>query len=189
MSTVVELEDDEESEHDYPFRLHTKGASEIVLTTCSHYLDFYGNKKELDQPMREKLVKIIKSYNKEALRSIAFAYKDLEENEGGPLHEEKVEGSKIYKVEEGGLTLIAISGIKDIIRDEVPEAVASCNQAGVRVRMVTGDSLITAVAIARECGILLPDDDDQEHGVCMEGPTFDEFVGSLVDKDSREKIF
>ena len=48
MSTVVELEDDEESEHDYPFRLHTKGASEIVLTTCSHYLDFYGNKKELD---------------------------------------------------------------------------------------------------------------------------------------------
>ena len=58
------------------------------------------------------------------------------------------------------MTLIAIAGIKDIIRDEVPDAVVKCNQAGVRVRMVTGDNLITAVAIARECGILLPEDND-----------------------------
>ena len=85
--------------------------------------------------------------------------------------------------------LIAIAGIKDIIRDEVPDAVAKCNQAGVRVRMVTGDNLITAVAIARECGILLPDDDDQERCVCMEGPDFNEFVGSLVDKETKERIF
>lgn len=51
MSTVVELEDDEESEYDYPFRLHTKGASEIVLKTCSHYLDFNGKKQVLDNKM------------------------------------------------------------------------------------------------------------------------------------------
>lgn len=132
---------------------------------------------------------IIKSYAKDALRTIAFAYKDLMENEGGPLHEEKEAGSKIYKIEEGGLTLIAIAGIKDIIRDEVPDAVAKCNQAGVRVRMVTGDNLVTAVAIARECGILLPEDDHEEKGVCMEGPEFNEFVGSLVDKKTRERIF
>jgi len=124
MSTVVELEEDEESEYDYPFRLHTKGASEIVLATCSHYLDFDGKKQVLDAKMLENMDLIIKSYAKEALRTIAFAYKDLMEDEGGPLHEEKEEGSKIYKIEEGGLTLIAIAGIKDIIRDEVPDAVA-----------------------------------------------------------------
>ena len=53
-----------------------------------------------------------------------------------------------------GYTLICIAGIKDIIRREVPDAVKMCAQAGVRVRMVTGDNLITAIAIAKECGIL-----------------------------------
>ena len=42
----------------------------------------------------------------------------------------------------------------DIIRPEVPLAVSSCNFAGVRVRMVTGDNKVTAIAIAKECGIL-----------------------------------
>ena len=139
--------------------------------------------------MIHELDKIIKSYAENALRTIAFAYKDLEENEGGPMHEDKKDGSKIYKIEEGGLTLIAIAGIKDIIREEVPEAVAQCNNAGVRVRMVTGDNLITAIAIAKECGILTPDDDPYEPCVCMEGPAFNEFVGSLVNKDTKERIY
>ena len=52
------------------------------------------------------------------------------------------------------MTLISLCGIKDIIREEVPGAVALCNEAGVRVRMVTGDNKITAVAIAKECGII-----------------------------------
>jgi len=59
MSTIIELEEDEESEHDYPFRLHTKGASEIVLATCSHYLDYNGKRQALDIKMLEKLDKII----------------------------------------------------------------------------------------------------------------------------------
>ena len=44
--------------------------------------------------------------------------------------------------------MICIAGIKDIIRDEVPDAVKQCNKAGVRVRMVTGDNKITAIAIS-----------------------------------------
>jgi Ca2+ transporting ATPase len=86
--------------------------------------------------------------------------------------------------------LIAIGGIKDIIRDEVPGAVAMCNVAGVRVRMVTGDNKITAVAIAKECGIIA-EGEDKEAGnelICMEGPEFNEYVGSLVNKKTRERI-
>jgi len=52
------------------------------------------------------------------------------------------------------LTLIAVVGIKDIVREEVLDAVGKCNKAGVRVRMVTGDSKITAIAVAKECGII-----------------------------------
>jgi len=81
------------------------------------------------------------------------------------------------------LTLICIAGIKDIIRDEVPEAVVHCNEAGVRVRMVTGDNKITAIAIAKECGII-KDGEEEEQCVCMEGPEFYDFVGGLVYKDS-----
>jgi len=53
--------------------------------------------------------------------------------------------------------------------------------------MVTGDNKITAIAIAKECGILHEGEED-EFGVCMEGQDFNEYVGSLVHKDTREKI-
>lgn len=187
MSTILELEEDEKTEHNYAKRIHIKGASEIVLATCTHYLDSSGNKQPLDDQMSQKLANTISGYAKEALRTIAFAYKDLQENEGGPLHEEKELNSKIYKVEEGGLTLICIAGIKDIIREEVPDAVRMCNEAGVRVRMVTGDNKITAIAIAKECGII-QEGEENEECVCMEGPQFNDYVGSLISKTTKENI-
>jgi P-type Ca2+ transporter type 2B len=137
--------------------------------------------------MKQQLEQVIKIYAKQALRTIAFGYKDLKNQEGGPSHEDKTEGSKIYKIEEGGHTLICIAGIKDIIREEVPDAVIKCNEAGVRVRMVTGDNKITAIAIAKECGIIKEGEEDQQC-VCMEGPEFYNFVGGLVHKDTREPI-
>ena len=54
--------------------------------------------------------------------------------------------------------------------------------------MVTGDNLTTAIAIAKECGILAEDDDPNDQCVCMEGPEFNEFVGSLINKDTKERI-
>ena len=123
MSTVIELDEDDETEHGFNRRLHTKGASEIVLETCSHYIDANGERQVLDDQIKGNLDDIIKSYAVQALSTIGFAYRDLEKDEGGPEHEDKEEGSRIYKVEEGGLTLVCIAGIKDIIREEVPGAV------------------------------------------------------------------
>lgn len=127
MSTVIELEEDQETEHNYPKRLHVKGASEIVLDTCTHYLDTNGDKLVIDDQISHQLKDIIQFYATNALRTIAFAYKDLKEGDGGPNHEDKEEGSKLAKIEEGDLTLICIAGIKDIIREEVPGAVKDCN--------------------------------------------------------------
>jgi Ca2+-transporting ATPase len=67
-----------------------------------------------------------------------------------------------------GYTCIAIVGIKDPVRPGVRESVAICRSAGVMVRMVTGDNINTAKAIARECGILTED------GLAIEGPEFRE---------------
>jgi P-type Ca2+ transporter type 2C len=69
-------------------------------------------------------------------------------------------------IPENGYTLIAIVGIKDPVRPGVKEAVQKCLAAGISVRMVTGDNINTAKAIAKECGILT------EGGVAIEGPEF-----------------
>jgi Ca2+ transporting ATPase len=188
MSTILELEDGAETEHNYPKRLHVKGASEIVLETCTHYMNESGEKELISDSIKSMINEIINTYATGALRTIAFAYKDLQDGEGGPLHEDIADGSKIYKIEEGGLTLICIAGIKDIIREEVPGAVALCNVAGVRVRMVTGDNKVTAIAIAKECGIINEGEELENDLVCMEGPKFTDYVGGLVNKHTKEEI-
>ena len=64
------------------------------------------------------------------------------------------EDGVLHAIEKSKFTLIAIVGIKDIIRPEVPKAVKQCQKAGIIVRMVTGDNKITAMAIAKECNII-----------------------------------
>jgi len=108
--------------------------------------------------------------------------------EGGENHDDKLEDNKNYVVEQGNMILIAIAGIKDIIRPEVEGAVAQCNEAGVRVRMVTGDNKVTAVAIAKECGIIAEGEELENDKICMEGPEFSEFVGGLINKTTKEQI-
>ncbi len=99
------------------------------------------------------------------------------------------------KVEEGGLTMIAFVGIKDPIRDEVPSAVARCKTASITVRMVTGDNLKTAIAIAKECDILTEEEAKLDAKQSMhenapravyEGPEFAALCGGLWCKNCEE---
>lgn len=77
---------------------------------------------------------------------MALAYKDIDYN---PNFETMSDN-----VLESDLTLIAIAGIKDPLRKEIPEAIKKCKSAGITVRMVTGDNMNTAIAIAKDAGIL-----------------------------------
>lgn len=188
MSTVLNLDESEETEHNYPKRLHVKGASEIILESCNYYLDSDGNKQDLTEDVKAKINETIKNFATQALRTIGFAYKDLLAGEGGADHDRMGEDNPhLAEIEEKNNVLIAIAGIKDIIREEVPKAVRQCNYAGVRVRMVTGDNKITAIAIAKECGILIGDEGN-EPCVCMEGPEFYNYVGGLKYKDTNEEV-
>jgi magnesium-transporting ATPase (P-type) len=79
-------------------------------------------------------------------------------------------------------------GIKDPIRDEIPDAVRKCHEAGVTVRMVTGDNKETAFAIAKEAGILDKNADLQRFPyMCMEGKDFRTFVGGLINEGTKEE--
>ena len=83
---------------------------------------------------------------------------------------------------ETDLTMLIIVGIEDPVRDEVPSAIEMCNRAGICVRMVTGDNINTALAIAHKCGIL--PEDQREHYLYMEGP---DFRNRVSDEDGNVK--
>lgn len=185
MSTI--LENVEEADPSYKKRLMIKGASEIVKNCCSHYLDADGSVKEMTDEVKNQLDDVIHKYAKNALRTIALAYKDVLPGEHGETHEEPVD-SDIKNIETSGLTLICIFGIMDIVRSEVPGAVDTITEAGVTVRMVTGDNIVTAQAIAVLCHII-PEDKVGDPLVCIEGPEFYEKMGGIVtDKDGVEKV-
>ncbi|RLM62173.1 calcium-transporting ATPase 2, plasma membrane-type [Panicum miliaceum] len=136
-------------------RAHCKGASEIILASCTKYLDEHGNVVPLDGATLDHLKATIDSFANEALRTLCLAYIDVD---GG--------FSASDQIPMGGYTCIGIVGIKDPVRPGVKESVAICSSAGITVRMVTGDNINTAKAIAWECGILT------EGGVAIEGPDF-----------------
>ena len=114
-----------------------KGAAEIVLDGCTHYLDVNGKKVELDS---EKIKKEMLGLSKRAMRLIGLAVSNQN------LGEENVLPSD--------LTLVGIFGLRDEMRKESKTAVETVRRAGIQVVMITGDAKDTAQAIAREVGIL-----------------------------------
>lgn len=86
------------------------------------------------------------------------------------------------------MSLICIAAIKDPIRPEIPRAIEQCKEAGITVRMVTGDNLTTAIAIAKDCGIIDRNEiiSPNEYAA-MEGKRFRELVGGLVYENPNAK--
>lgn len=138
-------------------RAHSKGASEIILAACDKVINADGEIVPLDEATINYLNDTINQFANEALRTLCLAYMELENG---------------FSVENpipvSGYTCIGVVGIKDPVRPGVKESVAVCRSAGITVRMVTGDNINTAKAIARECGILTDD------GIAIEGPEFRE---------------
>lgn len=135
-------------------RAFCKGASEIILKMCDKVLNGNGEAVSLSEEKRENINDIINGFASEALRTLCLAFKDIDES------------SDVNNIPDDNYTLIAVIGIKDPVRPGVKEAVQTCLAAGITVRMVTGDNINTAKAIAKECGILTED------GLAIEGPDF-----------------
>eukprot|EP01126_Amoeba_proteus_P006107 TRINITY_DN12117_c0_g1_i3.p1 TRINITY_DN12117_c0_g1~~TRINITY_DN12117_c0_g1_i3.p1 ORF type:complete len:1028 (-),score=226.41 TRINITY_DN12117_c0_g1_i3:124-3207(-) len=137
--------------------LLVKGASEVVLANCHSFLTTQGVKEHISLSFREELQGRIEEWASKGLRTLSFAFR-------------VVNDVAFMEVEDGSLddelTLLAIVAIEDPIRPEVPDAVKNCQRAGITVRMLTGDNVLTAKNIATQCGIL------QADGVVLEGPTF-----------------
>ena len=134
MSTINELNGE--------YRVYTKGAVESILNHSTHAI-INGQKVELTNKLKEKILKINNNMSKKALRVLAFAYRDLKKVPE-EIHKEKIETNLIY---------VGLIGMIDPPRDEAKDAVEKCFQAGMIPIMITGDNKDTAIAIASEIGI------------------------------------
>ena len=159
----------------------TKGAPDFLIDKCTKYISRNGTVAKINAEFLGQLKAAISEFASESLRTILIAYKELD---GAPDSEEQDD----Y---ESDLIIVAMVGIKDPLRDEIPLAVAMCKVAGVTVRMVTGDNKETAVAIAKEAGILdrdwNPDTDEFAHYTVMEGKDFRNEVGGLINEGTEDE--
>ncbi|GHU79226.1 ATPase [Clostridia bacterium] len=121
-------------------RVFVKGAPDVMFGRCNLTDDERGNAEAENERMA-----------RQALRVLAFAYKD-------------VNAAAFESVDEPehGLTLIGLCGMIDPARPEARDAISLCRHAGILPVMITGDHRTTAVAIARDLGIMKPTDDDAE---------------------------
>ena len=105
-------------------RTYIKGAPEIIASLCG-----------LAEPQLSHLREVLLGYQRQAMRTLAFAWRDGDFSE------------------EGGYTFQGIAAISDPVREDVPSAVSTCRDAGIKIKVVTGDTSATAVEIARQIGI------------------------------------
>ncbi|CAL8989555.1 unnamed protein product [Prunus brigantina] len=144
---------------------HWKGAAEMILAMCTSYYNASGLVINMDDNAKMRFEQIIQGMAASSLRCIAFAHKEI------PAEEQVDERDHKALLKEDGLTLLGLVGLKDPCRPGVKEAVGDCQYAGVNVKMITGDNVFTAKAIATECGILKPNQ-DMFSGAVVEGVQF-----------------
>lgn len=147
------------------YRLLVKGASEILLSYCSGKASMEDlTESQLTASDNMALRSTIEAYARQSLRTIGFVYRDFPQWPPSGVHAGE-DGHVPLAALLKGLVFLGVVGIQDPVRPGVPEAVESARKAGVKVRMVTGDNVVTAEAIATECGIY-------KNGLIMEGPVF-----------------
>ncbi|KAK0602536.1 hypothetical protein LWI29_034536 [Acer saccharum] len=157
--------------------IHWKGAAEIVLASCKAYIDTNDQLVAMDEYKATNFKNKIDDMATCSLRCVAIAYRSYMEKVS-----DNEEDLSQWVLPDNDLVLLAIVGIKDHCRPSVKDAVRMCQIAGVKVRMVTGDNIQTARAIALECGILTSEADASESNI-IEGKEFRE----LPDPEREER--
>lgn len=151
-------------------RLYSKGAAEVMLAQAAKYINVDGEEVALTAGKRRDLGDVITTMADSALRTICITHRDFP---CGALPDDL---QSLSEAPEEDLIVDAIFGIQDPLRPDVTEAIRDCKRAGIMVRMVTGDNIHTASAIARECGIMTSD------GIALEGPAFREMPTDEINK-------
>ena len=164
MGAVIQLPDNK-------YRIFVKGAPEILLAQCHKALDAPTQglrSTSLDQMHHDLILQDISKFASLSLRTLGLCFRDVEK--WPPSRSRSASGDDSDAVEFKDvfreMTWIGAVGIQDPVRQGVPEAIKNCSRASVSVKMVTGDNIQTATAIAKACGLL------DQGGKVMEGLEF-----------------
>ena len=141
--------------------LYVKGAPEIVMGKCN-----------LEESRVKQYNEQLLAYQNQAMRTLGVAYKVIPETSSTDCAE---------LVKEGGLTFMGIFAISDPIRPDVPDAVKKCQSAGIRVKIVTGDTPGTATEIARQIGLWTSEDTERNRITGVE-------FAALSDEEALERV-
>ena len=145
--------------------LFTKGALDALINKVN-YLTTSDGVRRLSDEERKKIILVNKQLSEQGLRILAFAYKELQDRE------------EITKEDENDYVFTGLISMIDPPRLESKDAVYKCIMAGIKPVMITGDNKVTAVAIAKEIGIMSKDD------IAIEGLEIDK----LNDEQLKDKV-
>jgi Ca2+-transporting ATPase len=150
---------------------YVKGAVEILLDHSGHILKG-GKIIKLSQKEKEQILKTNEELANQALRVLAIAYKELPKTETGKYDEEELEHNLVF---------VGLAGMIDPPRAEAKGAIELCRKAGIKTVMITGDHKLTAVAIAKELGIM-----ENESDMALTGAELDKMSDEEFDKIVEE---
>ncbi|MCQ2815578.1 MAG: HAD-IC family P-type ATPase, partial [Bacilli bacterium] len=199
--------------------LYAKGALETLMPFMAKYLNSELKEQNFDD-FKNTLIEKQTDYSDHSMRTLVFGTKILSKDEiDNAKSQIEIDPDKtldIFKELAEGLTFTFMVGIRDDIRPEVPDSIIRCHDAGITVRMVTGDNFNTALAIAKDCHIIKDEEelqkakqiaekyknfvnnkDDnklkknkelmQESPIALEGETFRYLTGNLSKTQGKKK--
>ena len=146
---------------------YIKGAPEVILEHCTHIFED-GKVKKLTKDKKKEVLKVNEKMATEALRILGMAYRELPDTMQ-QFTEKNVERD---------LTFVGLEGMIDPPREEAVKAVALCKQAGIKNVVITGDHKLTAIAIAKELGIM----ESGKRDIALTGPELDELSDEEYEK-------
>lgn len=180
------------------YRVYCKGAQEAILARSCKYVDASGVEVPIKEEDQKNFASVALSYAKRGMRCLGLAYRDFPEGfdlDATTADVKNSDGSDAF-VAETELVAVGLAGIEDPLRAEVPEAIKRCYEAGIDVRLVTGDNPNTAVSIAYQAGILRDSHfvseggekvaDNLKENVLMEGKTFRQRVYKIDGEGNKE---
>ncbi len=145
---------------------YVKGAPEVIIKKCTHIIeDNTVNKLTADK--KNEVLKNNEKLASQAFRMLGMAYKDLPDN-----LQDFTE-----KIVENNLVFVGLEAMIDPPREEAAKAIAMCKQAGIRNVMITGDHKLTAIAIAKELGMM-----DDKHNIALTGAELEKLSDEEYDK-------
>jgi len=135
------------------WRVFIKGGPDVILPKAKYLYNKDSNKPDiLSEDKINQIGEMINDFASDSLRTIGLAYKDVDDKTADDFEKTDLNGA--LQINKDEFILLGIVGIKDPLKEGVTEAVKNCKTSGITVIMVTGDNIVTARAIAEECGII-----------------------------------